>query len=375
MKIGLLCCWSNMRIYPIYSFHLQQSLEVLTENEVPVITTNCMCFDKRNPVNEYYEFINIPYLTRRPSRTRLKHLVRSQLYAPLEYLRGRSFASRANDFDVVDFQQSSYAFGYEALKSFLSSSSRAKKIVTIHKLDQIQKDNPELNRVYNKADGVITFSEYMREALIKDGVESDKVFSIYHGTSLPALEEVQKDQLIIFCGSPIPQIKGFEHYVVALRLLKENGVQLRTKIYGFFMGDEKEYAVRLATEQGVANLLEWQSFSDESELIAEHQKSLVCVIPYTGYAGYFPAAHAMGNAVPVVATDILGHVEYVSGAGLMVPPASPEKLASAIGRLLADESLRKELGACGRQRAEQTLSWENVATQTLDVFGKVLEER
>jgi len=375
MKIGLLCCWSNMRIYPIYSSSLRKALEALTGSEIPVITTDCMCFERNNAVDQDYAFINLPYLTRRPSRTELRRHVRAQLYPPLEYLRGRALASRANAFDIVDFQQSSYAFGYEALKSFLSHGSKAKKIVTIHKIDAIQKEKPELNRIYNKADAVITFSKYMKGMLINDGVRPSKISVVCHGTSLAPLQDTPREQAILFCGSPIPHIKGFEHYVVALRLLREEGIDLKTKVYGFFMEDEKEYAEWLAAEQGVEGLLTWQSFRNEAELMEEYQKSLVCVIPYTGYAGYFPAAYAMGNAVPIVATDILGHSEYVAGAGLMVPPASPEDLVSAVRRLLTDEALRSELGANGRRRAEEALSWETVAAQTLQVFGDVLARR
>jgi glycosyltransferase involved in cell wall biosynthesis len=59
----------------------------------------------------------------------------------------------------------------------------------------------------------------------------------------------------------------------------------------------------------------------------------------------------------------------------MVPPADPEELASALKRVLNDEALRKEMGANGRKRAEETLSWSGVATQTLAAFNKAIEER
>jgi glycosyltransferase involved in cell wall biosynthesis len=217
------------------------------------------------------------------------------------------------------------------------------------------------------------FSQYLKDSLVHDGVRPDKISVVYHGTSLPELQDTARDQAILFCGSPIPNVKGFEYYVVALRLLRDQGIELKTKIYGFFRKNEKEYALHLAADEGVDGLLEWQSFTNEGELIEQYQKSLVSVIPYTGYAGYFPAAYSMGNAVPVVATDILGHAEYLAGAGLMVPPAAPEELVSAVKRVLEDDALRNEMGANGRKRAEETLSWETVAAQTLEVFRRVLE--
>ncbi len=372
MKVALLCCWSNMRIYPIYSSNLRTAIEKLTGAKVAALTTDCMCFNRNNPVPQQYDLIRLPYFTRSKTSSRAKNLVKRYLYGPNETLRGRLLSSRSDAYDVIDFQQSSYAFGYESLKSLLEHKSRARKVVTIHKLDEIQKSKPEVNVIYNKADAVIVFSEEMKKIMSGYGVREDLIHAIHHGTSIPALSGATKDQAILFCGSPIPKVKGFEHYVVALRILSERGIRLKTKVYGFFLTDEKEYALKLATEQGVQELLEWQSFADEDELIAEYQKSLVCVIPYTGYGGYFPAAHAMGNGVPIVATDILGHAEYARDCGLLVPPGDAEALASAIERLVADESLRQTYGAAGRARAEHDLSWESVATRTLGVFAEVL---
>ena len=374
MKLALLCCWSNMRIYPIYSSNLRAAIERLTGEPVAVLTTNCMCFNRNNPVPQEFDLIGLPYFSRRASSSKTKNLVKRYLYGPNEAMRGRLLSSRSDAYDVIDFQQSSYAFGYESLKSLLEHRSRAKKVVTIHKLDEIQKLRPEVNTIYNRADAIIVFSDEMKKIMVDYGVRDGLVSVIRHGTSIPPLESVTNDQAILFCGSPIPKVKGFEHYVVALRMLSERGIRLKTKIYGFFETDEKEYALDLAAQQGVQGLLEWQSFANEDELNAEYQKSLVCVIPYTGYGGYFPAAHAMGNGVPIVATDILGHAEYASGCGLLVPPGDAEALASAIERLVSDESLRRMYGSAGRARAEQDLSWDAVASKTVEVFQTILKK-
>ncbi len=67
------------------------------------------------------------------------------------------------------------------------------------------------------------------------------------------------------------------------------------------------------------------------------------------------AAEAMVNGLPVVASDIpplrdlLG--EGAGAAGLLVPPADAAAAAEALRRLIADEDLRRRLGASGRKRA------------------------
>jgi glycosyltransferase involved in cell wall biosynthesis len=372
MKIALIGCWPNMKIYPIYSWNLRNALATLTGQDVTVITTDCMCFDRNNPIDDRFDLVNLPYFTNVPSGGRLKNTAKKCLYPLSEYSRGRLLSRRSGGFDVVDFQQSSYAFGYESLKAFLSSPSRARKIVTIHKLDKIQKEKPQSNQIYNKADGVIVLSDYMKQVLVGGGVEAAKISVVYHGTDLPPQRDLPKEHALLFCGSPIPDVKGFEPLVVALRMLREKGTALKVLVYGFFVASEKEYAIGLARQEGVDDLLEWRSFRSQAELIEAHQRSILCLIPYTGYAGYFPAAYAMGNGVPIVATDALGHSEYMNGSAVLVAPGSPEALADAISRVLADDALREELGVQGRKRAEQSLSWETVASQTLQVFEDAL---
>ena len=61
---------------------------------------------------------------------------------------------------------------------------------------------------------------------------------------------------------------------------------------------------------------------------------------------------AMSLAVPCVSTTIAGIPELIRSGldGLLVPPANAEALAAALGSLARDPSLRKRLGASGRQR-------------------------
>jgi glycosyltransferase involved in cell wall biosynthesis len=375
IKIGLVCCWPTMRIYPLYSASLRGALESLTGRRVAVVTSDCACFEPEKALNHDYEYIDLRYIHRRSSPSRVKIAAKKVVYPVIEKRRGEAFASHTRDYDVVDFQQSSYAFGYESLKAFLEAGSSAKRIVTVHKVDPIQKEHPELNRVYNKADGVIVFSEFVRRGLMADGVDPGKIAVIHHGTALPDIRDMAKDQAILFCGSPIPQVKGFEQVVPALRMLREEGVELRVLVYGFFVDAEKDCAIGQARAAGVGDLLTWVSFTSEDELTAEYQRSIVCLVPYTGYAGYFPAAYAMGNGVPVVATDTMGHSEYLDGAGLLIAPGSAAELAAALKNVLDDERLRRELGAAGRRRAEESLSWRTVAEQTLRVFQAVLDGR
>ncbi len=67
---------------------------------------------------------------------------------------------------------------------------------------------------------------------------------------------------------------------------------------------------------------------------------------------------AMAYALPVVGGDAGGIPEMIvhGETGLLVPPKSPEHLASALSRLIADAGERRRFGEAGRRRCEKHFS-------------------
>jgi glycosyltransferase involved in cell wall biosynthesis len=72
---------------------------------------------------------------------------------------------------------------------------------------------------------------------------------------------------------------------------------------------------------------------------------------------------AMASGVAVVASRVAGVPLAVQDGdnGLLVPPADPAALATAVIRLLAAPELRARFGAASRARVEHDLNWEHVA--------------
>jgi glycosyltransferase involved in cell wall biosynthesis len=67
---------------------------------------------------------------------------------------------------------------------------------------------------------------------------------------------------------------------------------------------------------------------------------------------------AMAHGLPVLGCAVGGIPEMVEveRTGLLVPPRSPEALAAALTRLLADPQMRRQLGSAGRQRCQERFS-------------------
>lgn len=88
----------------------------------------------------------------------------------------------------------------------------------------------------------------------------------------------------------------------------------------------------------------------------------------------FPVApiEAMACGLPVVAADAAGISDILeegeASGGLVVPRENPQALALALGRVLDDEALRRELGKRARSRAQECFSLEVIGKQLRDIL-------
>ncbi len=101
----------------------------------------------------------------------------------------------------------------------------------------------------------------------------------------------------------------------------------------------------------------------------------VFVTPATGGESFgIVLLEAMASGIPIVASDIPGYRHVVENGreGLLVPPESPQLLASAIVTLLKNEKLRKKMGEMGRRKAQEKYSWPKIAKKIEEVYLKVL---
>jgi len=84
---------------------------------------------------------------------------------------------------------------------------------------------------------------------------------------------------------------------------------------------------------------------------------------------------AMSYALPVIGGNVGGIPEMIVGetTGLLVPPRTPDKLAQAIERLLADEPFRLRLGKAARRRCEEKFSLSAHVESTVEQYKIALQ--
>lgn len=101
----------------------------------------------------------------------------------------------------------------------------------------------------------------------------------------------------------------------------------------------------------------------------------VVVLPSLDESFGVSAIEAMACGVPVVVSDADGFREVVRHmeTGIIVPKRDPEKLATAITKLLKDESLRETLGSNGVAHVRRHYDWEQNARQMLQLYEEAIE--
>jgi len=113
-----------------------------------------------------------------------------------------------------------------------------------------------------------------------------------------------------------------------------------------------------------------------AELPRYYKTADIFCSPATGRESFGIALlEAMAVGKPIVASNIDGYANLITDGveGLLVPPKDEKALAQALISLMANESLRQQMGARERLTAKK-YDWKHVAQRVFDYYVKVLNE-
>ncbi|PYQ14444.1 MAG: hypothetical protein DMF80_12600 [Acidobacteria bacterium] len=144
----------------------------------------------------------------------------------------------------------------------------------------------------------------------------------------------------------------------------------RTDGHGAF----RETLIRQARDHGLGEVVTFTGYRhDVPKVMAALDVVIHASIRPEPFGRVVLEAMAMGR--PVVATNAGGVPEVLGtdgGAGLLVPPGDVSALTNAIMRLVRDETLRRSMGAAGRQRAEALFDIRFHAARVAALYERVL---
>lgn len=226
------------------------------------------------------------------------------------------------------------------------------------------------------ADIYAVFSSDEEEVLINMGISSNRIINLRYGIDTDFFKPDEKKRLsdlILFVGR-IDSVKGLHVFLKSLSYVK-----MKTKVVIIGPTAEDRYfdqineMSREINEQGV-HTVEYLGSKDQDDLVPWYQKATVLVRPdLVGASGEgCSTMEALACGTPVI--GVQNHVLKNGVNGLIVTPDSPEKLAEAINKILADEKLRERYGTAARMMMEEQFSVKSAVARLVRVYEDMLKQ-
>jgi glycosyltransferase involved in cell wall biosynthesis len=247
-----------------------------------------------------------------------------------------------------------------------------------------------------QATRIVTVSHAMKDDLNRHGWPPHKISVVWNGVDpevydtakvpKPVMQELRArygigpdGMMILFVGR-LTWVKGVRNLIQAMPAVVEAYPRAKLVILG--KGEEQHDVDELVHRLGVQqHVVTHYAFVSEQERILHYAASDVCVFPsvYEPFGIVSLEAMGMGKPLVVGANGVVGFREQVvhTGAdqnGVHVNGNDPNDIAWGLKQLLADPEQAREMGVRGRARVQRYFTWEQVAKQTVEVYGEVVAE-
>ena len=230
-----------------------------------------------------------------------------------------------------------------------------------------------------RVDAVVAVARSLAVQLAKSGVPSDRLTVIpnaWDGRPVVTREEARRrlglpaDRAVIGWVGRLSHEKAPELLLDAFSRLEDREVLVA------YVGDGEERPALEARAKslGVADRVLWlgqvtgagEVFSAFDLLVVSSRREGTPVV----------VLEAMAAGVPIVATNVGGVAEMLVGeAGVLVASEAPAAMARAIGKVLADASIRERLRAAGLRRVQEAYSPEAWVERYAETYAAAMERK
>jgi len=252
-----------------------------------------------------------------------------------------------------------HAVGQRCFRNSLFRSFAAVAVAYVHKWLDIYDSNIH---------AYITPSRFVRDRLVENGFNPEKITVIPHALPLNGIEPCfGGDDYIVYIGH-LESWKGVATLIRAMQALPH----IRLFILGD--GNQKEQLEREVCKLGLRNV-EFAGYVVEEEFKKLVQNSRLVVVPSEWYEVFGTVTwEAFAYGKPVVGSRIGANPELVEDGetGVIFEPGNSADLAEKIEVLFKDTSYCRQLGQKARRVVETRLSMEANYRSTLMLFESLL---
>jgi glycosyltransferase involved in cell wall biosynthesis len=226
-----------------------------------------------------------------------------------------------------------------------------------------------------KARRVIAVSEATAGEIIAFYPEvEEKISVIAEASSLdqmhPGKEACPAQPYMLFVGTVEPR-KNLENILRAFRSLIETGAGSHRLVVAGNPGWKNEGVHRLLEEPALASRVDVLGKVSNERLVSLYQSADFLVAPslYEGFG--LVVLEAMGFGVPVITANVSSLPEVAGDASILVDPTDVDAIAKAMGCLIEDRDLHRQLSQRGLDRST-LFSWDRASDETLEVLEEAV---
>jgi glycosyltransferase involved in cell wall biosynthesis len=245
--------------------------------------------------------------------------------------------------------------------------------------------------LFNRAvDRVVAISRGVADSLLEAGVDRSRIVTVPSGVDCdrfhpPSSGEraharaslgIQPEEIVISAIGMLEPRKGHRYLIDAISMLTApgssagQGIQLRCIIAGD--GSLRGELARQIAETGCSSRVTMLGQTDDVREVL--WASDLFAMPSLKEGLGVAVLEAMAVGLPAIASKVggLGEVVEHDRTGILIEPARPDQLASAIARLADSSQLRSAMGAAARARAEVEYSMNAMAERTMALYRGIL---
>jgi glycosyltransferase involved in cell wall biosynthesis len=239
---------------------------------------------------------------------------------------------------------------------------------------------------FRLADVVMSTNESYRQIALTRGRKRDAdVFVVRSAPDLARFRQRDpevalrrgKQHLISYLGVMGPQ-DGVDHALHALAAVREH----RQDWHAIFMGggDMLEAMRSLSEQLGIAEMVEFPGRVPDDYVARVLSSSDVCLAPdpknpLNDVSTMNKIVEYMAMSRPIVSYDLREARVSAGDAALYARSNDVASFATAVERLLDNPTLRARMGATGRARVENELSWQHSERALLSAYERALQLR
>lgn len=238
-------------------------------------------------------------------------------------------------------------------------------------------------RIVQKCKKVITVSRQEKDRILKRfNISTEHVQAIHNGvgeefqpvTDEKLLQEVRTayqlpSQFVLFLGNKDPK-KNMKGVLEAFGRFAEKQADIPLVVTAIKEDVMQELLQELGREELMDRII-LPGFAPFEWLPALYTLSTVYMYPSLREGFGLPILEAFGCGTAVITSNTSSMPEVAGEAAVLVDPENLDDMTEAIGRLMADETLREQKVQQGFERVK-AFSWEKMAREVLHIYEIVL---